>query len=239
MLHHIQLLSDILPVSGLYVALLHHGVMKGGINLLMSQNSLYSFLKSKAIFCPPLLRSANRQLNFCQPIVSAFLVPDSVNIAFPGQAGRLIAVLFRVFHDKGIGFSDVIVRPFVIDAQHLRLRDVPEPDNIILNAPGCYSLVMPDLDTLSASILSCFASESIPSLFADITVSPFSAVTLISKPSTHSAFIIHLTNPDLSQQTDPTTGCFSGPSRIISPNLTRIRRHFAGAVRPDPPRRLT
>ena len=26
---HIQQLSDILPVSGLYVALLHHGVVKG------------------------------------------------------------------------------------------------------------------------------------------------------------------------------------------------------------------
>ena len=36
----------------------------------------------------------------------------------------------------------------MIDAQHLRLRDVPEPDNIILNAPGCYSLVMPDLDIM-------------------------------------------------------------------------------------------
>ena len=37
MFHPIQLLSDILPVSGLYVALLHHGVMKGGVNLLMPQ----------------------------------------------------------------------------------------------------------------------------------------------------------------------------------------------------------
>ena len=43
MFHPIQLLSDILPVSGLYVALLHHGVMKGGVNLLMSQKPLRLF----------------------------------------------------------------------------------------------------------------------------------------------------------------------------------------------------
>ena len=43
MFHHIQLLSDILPVSGLYVALLHHGVMKGGVNLLISQKPLHLF----------------------------------------------------------------------------------------------------------------------------------------------------------------------------------------------------
>ena len=43
MFHHIQLLSDILPVSGSYVALLHHGVMKGGVNLLMSQKPLRLF----------------------------------------------------------------------------------------------------------------------------------------------------------------------------------------------------
>ena len=58
MLHHIHLLSDILPVSGLYVALLDHGIMKGGVNLLMSQKPLhlfdrYSFVNGSCSHRPP------------------------------------------------------------------------------------------------------------------------------------------------------------------------------------------
>ncbi len=93
-------------------------------------------------------RSANRQLDLCQPIVRAFLVPDSIDIAFSCQTGWLVTVFLCIFHDKGIRFSDAVIRPFMVDAQYFCLRDIPEPDDIILNAPGCYSLVMPDLDIM-------------------------------------------------------------------------------------------
>ncbi len=43
MFHHIQLLSDILPVRGFHVALFHHSVMKGGVNLFMPKQPLHLF----------------------------------------------------------------------------------------------------------------------------------------------------------------------------------------------------
>ena len=58
MFQHIQLLSDILPVRGFHIALLHHGVMKGGIDLLMTQKPLYllnrhSFVDCRGCHGPP------------------------------------------------------------------------------------------------------------------------------------------------------------------------------------------
>ena len=43
MFQDIQQLSDILPVRGFYIALLHHSVMQGGVNLFMSQQLLHLF----------------------------------------------------------------------------------------------------------------------------------------------------------------------------------------------------
>ena len=41
MFQGIKQLSNILPVSGFHIALFHHGVMQGSVNLFMSQQPLH------------------------------------------------------------------------------------------------------------------------------------------------------------------------------------------------------
>ena len=73
----------------------------------------------------------NRQLDLGQPIFFRFLVPDTIDVAFPGRSSCVKAVLLRIPHEEGIGFTDTIIGSFVKDAQHLRGRQSAEVDLVV------------------------------------------------------------------------------------------------------------
>ena len=42
----------------------------------------------------------NGQLDLGEPLVNRFFVPNAVDVAFAGEAGHLVAVVFGILHDE-------------------------------------------------------------------------------------------------------------------------------------------
>ena len=88
----------------------------------------------------------NRQLNFCQPFLRTFFVPDSVNVTFPRQPCRFVVVLLCVLHNISVCITNAVIRSLMKDTEHFHRGKNPESDFFIFPAHHSHSFIVADPD---------------------------------------------------------------------------------------------
>ena len=99
----------------------------------------YSFLMGRRIAISHFFGESlsDTQLHHSKTVTDGVLVPDDIYVAFPSKTGNLVAVLFSILHEKGIGHVDVLAGPLMIDAQNLGGRECVELDMLVSLAESC------------------------------------------------------------------------------------------------------